>query len=81
MVAPKEGGIGGVEPPTVNFDNTACFLYLDIQIYTLEMETYLVDSKCAGYEAVVGSCEVPWILEVKNAMPKLPSFKSLTFFF
>ena len=49
---------GGAEPQTVNFDNTACFVYLDIQIYSLEMETYLVDFKCAGYETIIGSREV-----------------------
>ncbi|KAL8992005.1 MAG: hypothetical protein Q9169_007451 [Polycauliona sp. 2 TL-2023] len=28
----------------------ACFCYLDIQLYTMEPDTYLVDFKCAGYE-------------------------------
>lgn len=45
-------------PPTHNFNDTACFVYLDLQIYTLEFETYLVDFKCAGYESIVGSKEV-----------------------
>ena len=49
---------GSLEPLTTNFNETACFVYLDLQIYVLEMETYLVDFKCAGYESIVGSREV-----------------------
>lgn len=41
-----------------NFDNTACFVYLDLQIYVLELETYLVDFKCAGYESIIGEHKV-----------------------
>ena len=41
-----------------DFDSTACFVYLDLQIYVLEMETYLVDFKCAGYESIVGEHKV-----------------------
>lgn len=44
----------GIEQVTDNFDNTACFVYLDLQIYALELETYLVDFKCAGYESIIG---------------------------
>lgn len=29
----------------------ACFCYVDIQLYTMEPDTYLVDFKCAGYES------------------------------
>lgn len=50
--------IGGVEPLTTNYNDTACFVYLDLQIYTIEMDTYLVDFKCAGYESIIGSREV-----------------------
>jgi carbon catabolite-derepressing protein kinase len=50
--------VAGMEPLTTNFNDTACFVYLDLQIYSLEMETYLVDFKCAGYESIVGSREV-----------------------
>jgi len=50
--------VAGMEPLTTNFDDTACFVYLDLQIYSLEMETYLVDFKCAGYESIIGSKEV-----------------------
>ena len=39
-------------------ESTACFVYLDLQIYVLEVDTYLVDFKCAGYEAIVGEREV-----------------------
>ena len=41
-----------------NFDSTACFVYLDLQIYVLELETYLVDFKCAGYESIIGEHKV-----------------------
>ena len=41
-----------------DFDNTACFVYLDLQIYVLELETYLVDFKCAGYESIIGEHKV-----------------------
>ncbi|KAI4241967.1 MAG: hypothetical protein LQ352_007336 [Teloschistes flavicans] len=30
----------------------ACYVYIDIQLYTMEAGTYLVDFKCAGYEPV-----------------------------
>ena len=35
-------------------ESTACFVYLDLQIYVLDPDVYLVDFKCAGYEAIVG---------------------------
>lgn len=31
----------------------ACYCFIDIQLYTMEPETYLVDFKCAGYESVI----------------------------
>lgn len=46
--------VAGIEHIIDNFDNTACFVYLDLQIYVLELETYLVDFKCAGYESIIG---------------------------
>jgi len=49
---------GGVGPLTHNFDNTACFVYMDLQIYTIEVDNYLVDFKLAGYESIIGSKEV-----------------------
>lgn len=48
----------GTEHTIDNFDNTACFVYLDLQIYVLELETYLVDFKCAGYESIIGEHKV-----------------------
>ena len=33
--------------------DNACFVYMDVQLYQLDTETYLVDFKCAGYEAAV----------------------------
>ena len=41
-----------------NFNDTACFVYMDLQIYVLEADTYLVDFKSAGYEAIVGEHQV-----------------------
>ena len=41
-----------------NFDDTACFVYMDLQIYVIEPDTYLVDFKCAGYESIVGEQQV-----------------------
>ena len=41
-----------------NFSDTACFVYMDLQIYALEPETYLVDFKSAGYESIVGERQV-----------------------
>ena len=40
----------------VNAD-TACFVYLDLQIYVLEPEVYLVDFKNAGYEPIIGEVQ------------------------
>lgn len=31
----------------------ACYCFMDIQLYKMETDTYLVDFKCAGYESVV----------------------------
>ena len=46
--------VAGAEHFPDNFDNTACFVYLDLQIYSLDLDTYLVDFKCAGYESIIG---------------------------
>ncbi|KAL9104837.1 MAG: hypothetical protein Q9163_000285 [Psora crenata] len=37
---------------------TACFVYLDLQIYVLEQDVYLVDFKNSGYEPIVGERKV-----------------------
>lgn len=50
--------VAGTEPVIDNFDNTACFVYLDLQIYVLEDDIYLVDFKCAGYESIIGEHKV-----------------------
>lgn len=31
----------------------SCYVYMDVQLYMLEAECYLVDFKCAGYENIV----------------------------
>ena len=41
-----------------NFNDTACFVYMDLQIYVLEGDTYLVDFKSAGYESIIGERQV-----------------------
>ncbi|KAL8833143.1 MAG: hypothetical protein Q9170_004475 [Blastenia crenularia] len=33
--------------------NDACYVFADIQLYTMEPDTYLVDFKCSGYETVI----------------------------
>ena len=48
-----ESGGGGVGPPAPAAE-TACFVYLDLQIYVLETDIYLVDFKNAGYEPIIG---------------------------
>lgn len=47
----------GVDSMT-NFNDTACFVYMDLQIYVLEADTYLVDFKSAGYEPIIGERQV-----------------------
>lgn len=32
---------------------SACYVYMDVQLYMLEADSYLVDFKCAGYESMV----------------------------
>lgn len=49
--------VGNIDTLT-NFNDTACFVYMDLQIYVLEADTYLVDFKSAGYEAIVGERQV-----------------------
>lgn len=39
--------------PATDYEGTACFVYMDLQIYVMEPGVYLVDFKCAGYEAIV----------------------------
>lgn len=33
--------------------DNACYVYMDVQLYMLETDCYLVDFKCAGYETIV----------------------------
>jgi carbon catabolite-derepressing protein kinase len=33
--------------------DNACYVYMDVQLYTLEADCYLVDFKCAGYETII----------------------------
>ena len=42
----------------INAD-TACFVHLDLQIYSLEADVYLVDFKNAGYEPIISERKVP----------------------
>lgn len=44
--------VAGGGPPVALTDN-ACYVYMDVQLYTLEADCYLVDFKCAGYETIV----------------------------
>lgn len=33
--------------------DNACYVYMDVQLYMLETDCYLVDFKCAGYETII----------------------------
>lgn len=44
------GSTGAVS--AVASDN-ACYVFMDVQLYMLETDCYLVDFKCAGYETIV----------------------------
>ena len=44
------GSATSVVPGT---SDSACYVYMDVQLYTLEADTYLVDFKCAGYETLL----------------------------
>ena len=33
--------------------DAACYVYMDVQLYTIEPDTYLVDFKCSGYETMI----------------------------
>ena len=48
----------GATDSTANFNDTACFVYMDLQVYVLEADTYLVDFKSAGYELILGERQV-----------------------
>ena len=39
--------------PSSQQPKDACYVYADIQLYTMEPDTYLVDFKCSGYESVI----------------------------
>ena len=48
------GGIaGGGSGAALALTDNACYVYMDVQLYTLEADCYLVDFKCAGYETIV----------------------------
>lgn len=54
----KTGSAASITTPATPGSGTsqsadACYCFMDIQLYTMEPETYLVDFKCAGYESVV----------------------------
>ena len=52
-----ESGAGAAGAPQVSAE-TACFVFLDLQIYVLETDIYLVDFKNAGYEPIVGERKI-----------------------
>ncbi|KAG8529561.1 uncharacterized protein KY384_006198 [Bacidia gigantensis] len=49
---------GGSHGGSIVNADTACFVYLDLQLYVLEQDVYLVDFKNAGYEPIVGERKV-----------------------
>ena len=52
-----ESGAGAAGAPQASAE-TACFVFLDLQIYVLETDIYLVDFKNAGYEPIVGERKI-----------------------
>ncbi|KAL8904125.1 MAG: hypothetical protein Q9207_003476 [Kuettlingeria erythrocarpa] len=51
--AGSAASVAGSHNPVTPPPPDACYCYMDIQLYTMETDTYLVDFKCAGYESVV----------------------------
>lgn len=51
--AGSAASVAGSTNPVTPTPPDACYCYMDIQLYTMETDTYLVDFKCAGYESVV----------------------------
>ena len=52
QISPNAGSTTSVGTGLAKSADHACFVYMDVQLYQLETETYLVDFKCAGYESV-----------------------------
>ena len=52
QISVNAGSTTSVATGLINPADHACFVYMDVQLYQLEVDTYLVDFKCAGYEAV-----------------------------
>ena len=46
-------GPPGTSGPAANPTENACYVYMDVQLYMVEPDCYLVDFKCAGYETIV----------------------------
>ncbi|KAL8936489.1 MAG: hypothetical protein Q9216_004906 [Gyalolechia sp. 2 TL-2023] len=51
--AGSASNVSAVTTPASPQTYDACYIYADIQLYTMEPDTYLVDFKCSGYESVV----------------------------
>lgn len=43
----------GAPSSAANTTDSACYVYMDVQLYMVEPDCYLVDFKCAGYETIV----------------------------
>ena len=47
------GSVTSIAGAPVAISDNACYVYMDVQLYTLEADCYLVDFKCAGYETII----------------------------
>lgn len=65
QISVNAGSTVSVGTASSNAADNACFVYMDVQLYQLEPDTYLVDFKCAGYESVKEVADAVNVAETK----------------
>ena len=53
IIGSLSSAAGSATSVAAGVSDSACYVYMDVQLYTLEQDTYLVDFKCAGYETLL----------------------------